>query len=67
MAGGCTPYLRAIPAMALWDKATEEFITASPLTIPGPHVVEALLNSPHTQHFPVTSPPMKSSCLPLLT
>ena len=52
MAGGYPPYLRAIPATAPWGKATEEFTTASPLTIPVLHVVEALLNSPHTQHFP---------------
>lgn len=49
---GIPACLRAIPATALWDKATEEFITPSPLTIAAPHVVEALLNSPHTQHFP---------------
>ena len=53
-AWGHSPCLRAIITTALLVKATEKIVVGSPLTIFVLHVIEALLNSYHNQHFSVS-------------
>ena len=51
---GITLCLRAITTTALLVQAMEKIIAEPPLTISVARAVEALLNSHHTQHFPVS-------------
>ena len=51
MASGLPPRLRAVTATAMMCGTTGEIVLSHPVTVFAPRFVEALLNSPHAQHY----------------